>query len=166
MKSISEIRINKIVRRRTRSGGNETIEFELEFNPNIDAFSIRFLAKIIDFLVYYFIIYRIIKYLNLSEDYIFFGSVFLLFAISPVLETLFGRTFGKLILLMEVVDDKCKRPNIFKSYLRNIIILFNLIDSTILFGYFFSELYIHNVKTKTYTIYCFKKKEIMKLMSR
>lgn len=162
-KLISKIRTSKNITRRARNGGTETLDFEFKYNPNVEVFYKRFFAKLFDFLIYYYLINLVIEYFNYSKDFTFFISFFSMFIISPFFESFFGRTIGKFIFGLQVIDDNCKFPNILKSFTRNLLQLFNILFWFIVYSPPF-DMYYHNEKTKTYTIYSSKKNEIKKLM--
>lgn len=163
-KKISELTISKTVTRRARKGGYETLDFTMNYNPNVERFNLRFVAKVLDIALYYFLIYLTLKYIKNFDIYILFISFLSTMLINPILETITGRTFGKFITGLQVVDENCEFPYILKSYARNILPYFNLFLWMIFYYPPFDNLYFHNEKTKTYTIYTKEKKKIIEMM--
>ncbi|WP_041557379.1 MULTISPECIES: RDD family protein [Cellulophaga] len=50
-----------------------------------------------------------------------------LFLINPILESLTGRTFGKYIFGMRVMDDYGENPSLLTSFIKNILQLFSIV---------------------------------------
>jgi len=163
---ISELTTSKTVTRRAKNGGYETIDFTMKYNPDVENFNLRLVAKILDIAFYYFLIYLTTKYFKISDINILFMSFLATILISPILETITGRTFGKFITGLQVVDDNCEYPYILKSYARNILPYFDAILWMILYLSPFEDIYFHNEKTKTYTIYSKDKKKIIEMMRK
>jgi len=165
-KCISDLRISKTITRRAKDKGYETLDFKLKFDPNVRNFNLRLLAKIIDILFYYLLLYLMIKYYKDFNISLTITSIFLTFIISPIFETLTGRTLGKLLIGLQVVDDYCKHPSLKKSYAKNFLQLFNILFFLYSAGMFLvDDLYFHNKKTKTYTIYTKEKNSIIKMLN-
>ena len=162
-KKISELTTIKTVTRRARDGGYETLDFIMKYNPNVENFNLRLLAKVLDIAFYYFLTYLFLKYIKDYDINILFVSFLLTILISPILETITGRTFGKFVTGLQVVDDYCEYPYILKSYARNILPYFDLF-LWIFFLLPFDNFYFHNELTKTYTIYTKEKKKIIEMM--
>jgi len=163
---ISELTTSKTVTRRAKEGGYETLDFTMKFNPNIERFNLRLFAKVLDIIIYYILIYLSMKYIQKFDINILFVSFLFSILINPIIETLTGRTFGKLITGLQVVDEQAEYPYILKSYARNILPYYNLILWMIFYFPPFDNLYFHNEKTKTYTIYAKEKKKILRMLHK
>ena len=171
-KKISELTTEKNVRRIKRdSNGNryhEELTFNIKYSPTIRNFSIRLFAKIIDLIIYIIlgiIIYKLIgrKFNDMYELYAV--SFVLLIIINPILETFFGKSIGKFLLKIQVVDDFGNRPNLLLSYKRNALSFVNVFQ---LLRPIPGELGIrnnkHNEICKTYTISDKEKLELIKML--
>ncbi|MBU2997366.1 RDD family protein [Cellulophaga baltica] len=163
---ISDLKTYKTVNRRNTFGGIEPTQFEFKYNPNVEKFNLRLLCKVIDFLFYYWVTLIAEKYLGLSTSSILVSFV-LLFALNPILESLTGRTLGKLLIGFQVIDDSCKAPSLLRAYLKNLLQLFNILfyvlsESIIWFDTF----YFHNKLTATYTIWNKDKKKILAMLEK
>ena len=161
---ISDLTTSKTVTRRARKGGYETLDFTMNYNPNVEKFNLRLVAKVLDIALYYFLIYLTLKYIKNFDINILFVSFLSTMLINPILETITGRTFGKFITGLQVVDENCEFPYILKSYARNILPYFNLFLWIIFYFPPFDNLYFQKKKTKTYTIYTKEKKKIIEMM--
>jgi uncharacterized RDD family membrane protein YckC len=79
--------------------------------------------------------------------------------VNSILETLIGRSFGKLITGLQVIDNQGDYPVLLKSIIRNFLLFFGII---LIFAIGHSPIdFYHNKKTKTYTIYSKNKKNII-----
>ncbi len=155
-----------MVNRRNKFGNVEPTHFAFTYNPNVEKFNLRLLCKIIDFLFYYGLTLIAEKFLGLSTSPVLVSFV-LLFTLNPVLESLTGRTVGKLLIGLQVIDDSCKAPSLLRAYLKNLLQLFNILfyvlsESIIWFDTF----YFHNKLTATYTIWNKDKKKILAMLEK
>ncbi|WP_051435796.1 RDD family protein [Tenacibaculum sp. 47A_GOM-205m] len=144
----------------TRRG--EKYDYEFPLNPNIDGFWIRLFAKLFDYGIYLGIFYLIDRYLTEIKLYPFLVAFFALFVINPIFESLTGRTFGKYIFGMRVIDDFGGNPSFLTSFIKNLLQLFSiafyiLSSATILED----EMFFHNKRTFTYTIWNKDKEKIL-----
>ena len=154
---ISKTKIHKTVSRR-----NELFEYEFPLNPNLEKFNLRFLAKLIDFGFYYLISVFIKNNFESLEFVPFFTAFLSLFLINPIFEFLTGKTVGKFIFGLEVIDDKGTKPSFLISYMKNLLQLGIIIVFVASYSSFWEdEIFFHNKKTLTYTIKAKNKKEIL-----
>ncbi|ADV50819.1 hypothetical protein Celal_3557 [Cellulophaga algicola DSM 14237] len=161
---ISELKTYKTINRKAKSGKYISIDFEFKYNPNVKKFNLRILSKLLDFLFYYGLFFLISAYTDFNMHPVLL-ALLCLFLINPILETLTGRTFGKLLLGFEVIDDYCNKPSVLRSFAKNKLQFLNLIVYAISEGTAWSEdIYYHNEKTLTYTIWRKEKKTILKMM--
>ena len=174
LKKISEITIEKEVRRLRRdSQGNryyEDLVFEVKYNPTIKEFSKRLITKIIDLIFYGLIaisVYVIIGRYFFDDYEIYSASILLLLIINPLLESKFGKTLGKFILKIQVIDNEGKFPTLLISYKRNFLSLVNIFAllRPVPGKIGFIKNNKHNEMCGTYTILDKSKPEIIKLMS-
>ncbi|WP_226065524.1 RDD family protein [Kaistella polysaccharea] len=172
-KKISELTTEKKVRRiKKDSYGNryqEVVDFDIKYNPTIRNFSIRLFAKIIDLIIYVIlgiIIYKLIgrKFNDMYE--LFAVSFALLIILNPILETFFGKSFGKFLLKIQIVNDYGNKPNLLLSFKRNALSFVNVFQ---LFRPIPGELGIknnkHNEICETYTISDKQKCELLTMLS-
>jgi len=94
--------------------------------------------------------------------YPFLIAFLALFIINPICESLTGNTFGKYIFGMRVIDDFGDNPSFLTSFIKNLLQLFSiafyvLSSATILED----EIFFHNKKTFTYTIWNKDKEKIL-----
>lgn len=163
---ISELKTYKTVNRRDRNGNYKAMEFEFKYTPNVKSFNFRLLSKLLDLLLYCGIVYVLAKFFTFTYPHILIATLGL-FTINPVLETLTGKTFGKLLIGFEVVDDHCKKPSVLKSFTKNTLQLLNLVIYVFTEGVIWEEdIYFHNTITNTYTIKSKNKKEIIAMMNK
>lgn len=144
----------------TRRG--EKFNYEFPLNPNIDGFWIRLFAKFFDYGIYIGFFYLIDKLLTGINLYPFLIAFFGLFIINPISESLTGRTFGKYVFGMRVIDDFGENPSFLTSFIKNLLQLFSIVflilsSSTILED----EMFFHNKRTFTYTIWDKDKEKIL-----
>jgi uncharacterized RDD family membrane protein YckC len=154
---ISNVKTYKTITRR-----GEKFNYEYPLNPNIDGFWIRLFAKLLDYGIYlglFFLIDRLLTEINL---YPFLIAFLALFIINPISESLTGSTFGKYVFGMRVIDDFGENPSFLTSFIKNLLQLFSIIflilsSSTILED----EMFFHNKRTFTYTIWNKDKEKIL-----
>lgn len=144
----------------TRRGKKYDYEFPL--NPNIDAFWIRLFAKLFDYGIYLGVFYLIDRYLTEIKLYPFLVAFLALFVINPIFESLTGRTFGKYIFGMRVIDDFGDNPSFLTSFIKNLLqllsIAFYILSSATILE---DEIFFHNKRTFTYTIWNKDKEKII-----
>lgn len=158
----AENRISKTKVYKTISRRNELYNYELPLKPNLEKFNPRFLAKLIDFGFYFLICYTIKNNVETVSFLPFFPSLISLFIINPLLECITGKTIGKFILGLEVIDDTGKKPSFLISYAKNLLQLGILIVFIASYSTFWEEeLFFHNKKTLTYTIKTKERKDIL-----
>ena len=174
LKKISELTTEKDVRRiKKDSNGNryyEELTFDIKYNPTIRNFSIRLFAKFFDLIFYAIlgiIIYKIIgqKFKDLYELYSV--SFVLLIVLNPILETFFGKSIGKFLFKIQIIDDYGDKPNLLLSYKRNALSIVNVFQ---LLRPIPGELGVknnkHNEICKTYTISNKEKSKLFKMMEK
>ena len=175
MKRISEILIKKKVKRPKRdSNGNryhENLVFNLPYNPTINEIHFRIFAKVIDFIIYIILsnlIYITINRYSFDDYEIYSASLILLLLINPILESKYGKSLGKVIFKIQVIDDYCKYPKLKKSYKRNFFSLINVFNllRPVAGKIGFIKNNKHNEICKTYTIRDKDKLEIINLMEK
>ena len=153
---ISNARTYKTITRR-----GEKYDYEFLLNPNIDGFWIRFLAKVFDFGIYLGLFYSTDRLLLEVNLFPFLIAFLALFIINPISESLTGSTFGKYVFGMRVIDDFGENPSFLTSFVKNLLQLFSIVflilsSSTILED----EMFFHNKRTFTYTIWDKDKEKI------
>lgn len=136
MKPISEIIIEKHVRRMRRAkDGKRYVEektFLLNYNPSVQHPTPRIFAKTVDILLFaavgiaiYFTIER-----NFESDLeILCIGLILHFLVNPYFEAKLGKTIGKYLFGMQVINDYGGYPSLAISYKRNFLSLFSSIIS-------------------------------------
>ena len=144
----------------TRQG--EKYDYEFPLNPNIDGFWIRLFAKLFDYGIYLGLFYLIDRLLIEINLYPFLIAFLALFIINPIFESLIGSTFGKYVFGMRVIDDFGENPSFLTSFIKNLLQLFSIVflilsSSTILED----EMFFHNKRTFTYTIWNKDKEKII-----
>ena len=154
---ISNVKTYKTI---TRQGKKYDYEFPL--NPNIDGFWIRLFAKLFDYGIYLGLFYLINRLLIEINLYPFLIAFLALFIINPIFEWLTGSTFGKYFFGMRVIDDFGENPSFLTSFIKNLLQLFSIVflilsSSTILED----EMFFHNKRTFTYTIWNKDKEKII-----
>ena len=156
-KRISNSKTYKTITRR-----GESIEYEFSLNPNLDGFWIRLFAKTFDYGFYLSVFYLIDRFLIEESLYPFLLAFLALFLINPILETLTGRTFEKYVFGMRVIDDFGETPSFLTSLIKNLLQLFSIaliiLTSTTLLE---DEMFFHNKRTFTYTIWNKDKEKIL-----
>ena len=130
---ISKLREIKTVHRATQyfdSEGNrlcDEFEIEINFTSTIKTKGIEgFFAKIID-LTPFVIFFHFLFSLSWIQSVLI--SIPFTILINSVLEFYYGKSFGKFILKIKVMDDEGNHPNLTKSFLRNLYSLANLLPS-------------------------------------
>jgi hypothetical protein len=175
MKRISEIIIKKKVSRPKRdSYGNryqENLVFNVPYNPTIKDIQIRVFAKAIDFVLYIILtilIYAAINRVAFDDYEIYSTSLISLLLINPLLESKYGKSIGKVIFKIQVIDDYGEYPNVVKSYKRNFFSLINVFNllRPVAGKVGFIKNNKHNEICKTYTIRDKDKFETIKLMKK
>lgn len=156
-KRISNAKTYKTVTRR-----RENFEYEFPLNPNLDEFWIRLFAKVLDYGFYLGIFYLIDRISIGKSIYPYLLAFLALFIINPIFESLSGRTFGKYVFGMRVIDDFGENPSFLTSFIKNLLQLFSiafyvLSSATILED----EMFFHNKRTFTYTIWNKDKEKIL-----
>ena len=157
---VSKTKIQKTISRR-----NQLHDYEFTLNPNLEKFNLRLLVKVIDLATYYLILNFVNENYNDIKFVVFFPAFLALFLINPILESLWGRTIGKFIFGLEVIDDRALRPSFLISYLKNLLQLGTVIvyiSSHVRFWE--DELFFHNKKTLTYTIKTKEKENIRQMI--
>ena len=159
-KKTNRISNAKTYRTITRRG--EQYDYEFPLNPNIDGFWIRLSAKLLDYGIYLGVSYLIDRYLTEVNLYPFLFAFLALFVINPIFESLTGRTFGKYIFGMRVIDDFGENPSFLTSFIKNLLQLFSIafyiLSSTTILE---DEMFFHNKRTFTYTIWNKDKERIL-----
>lgn len=124
---ISNIKVNKIIRRPSKfidENGNrifEEYEYDFQYTPYFkNRETQRLLAKIIDLIP--FILLFNIKFNFLQS---LFYSIPLVINYGTMSESIFGKTFGKRIFSLVVIDDFANNPKFLKSLKRNVLCLIN-----------------------------------------
>ncbi|MCL5246616.1 RDD family protein [Cellulophaga sp. 20_2_10] len=158
----AENRISGTKTYKTISRRNELFEYEFPFNPNIKKLYLRLIAKVIDYGLYYALSVGFKICFPSLVFSPFFTAFLALFLLSPLLESFTGKTAGKFVLGLEVIDDIGNKPSLTISYLKNILQLGIIIVYAASYATFWEdELFFHNKKTFTYTIKSKQKKEIL-----
>ena len=157
-KRISNSKTVKIITRR-----GEDFEYEFPLNPNIDEFWIRLFAKVLDYGFYLGIFYPIDRILIEKILYPYLLAFLALFIINPIFESFTGRTFGKYVLGMRVIDDFGGNPSLLISFIKNSFQCFVIVG--IFMGSNITDLegtiFLHNKTTFTYTIWNKDKEKIL-----
>lgn len=178
MKKISDLKVIKTVNRPTRARdkyGNriyQNLDFKVPYEPAYkhNSYS-RLAAKIFDLLIFFPFSYLIVQYFITA---LFFSIIFVIIY-GTITETLYGKTIGKNIFKLEVLNDFAKKTNLLKSFFRNLISPLNLTpryyynrnnhpmlaygDSFIVFN-----MNLNNFICDTYVIKKDKKEEILKML--
>ena len=98
----------------------EEITFETKYDPNIKKDTYRVIAKMIDIFIGVMIMRFCVLHNWIEVDSVVFALPVFLILMNSALETMLGSSVGKLILLIEVVDDDCKKLPILRSFGRNL----------------------------------------------
>ena len=144
----------------TRRG--QEYDYEFPLNPNIGGFWIRFFAKLSDYSIYAGSFYLFDKMFTEINYYPFVIAFLSLFIINPIFESLTGKTLGKYIFGMRVIDDFGDNPSFLTSFIKNLLqllsIVFLILSSSTLLE---DEMFFHNKRTFTYTIWNKDKEKIL-----
>jgi uncharacterized RDD family membrane protein YckC len=168
---ISKLREIKRVHRPTQyydSEGNrfyDELEIEINFISTIKTKGVeRFFAKIIDLTPFVFFFHFLVSFNWIQSVLI---SIPFLILMNSVLEFYYGKSFGKSILKLKVMDDEGNHPNLTKSFLRNLYSLANLLPSYsdtardfptpapatfAVYGRFFFSMHLNLKWTKTFVV--------------
>jgi hypothetical protein len=168
---ISRLREIKKVYRPTHnfdSEGNRLyneLEIEINFTSTIKSKGIeRFFAKIIDLSLFVFFFHFLVSFSWIQSILI---SIPLIILLNSVLEFRYGKSLGKSILKMKVMDDEGNHPNLTISFLRNLYSLANLLPNYsdtaqdfptpapatfAVYGRFFFSMHLNLKWTKTYIV--------------
>lgn len=161
-KRISQTKITKTITRR----GKE-YDYEFPLAPNLDGFRIRLLAKVIDFVFYLAMFYALDTYVLQLGPIKYLYAFLSMFMINPFFEAFTGRTIGKFICRLRVIDDFGDSPSLLTSFLKNILQLSSLIFHAFSnYEIVDDDVYYHNKKTYTYTIWNKDKKKILAELNR
>lgn len=171
MKKISEIRVVQTVRRLVRDEhGNrnyEILDFRLKYNPNVGS-KIRGWAKLIDLIVFFIPLHFI------NTNYRPGMAVVLVILSGTITEHYYGKTVGKWLCKLRVVDDCGRNPSVLLSLKRNVLALANLLpDMTIPFRHpdmsnerwYTFDMKRNNTICKTYVIADKSMNEVVKLQN-
>jgi hypothetical protein len=173
MKPISEIIVKKHVQRMRRArDGERYLEektFSLKYNPSIQHPTPRIFAKTVDVLIFtavgiaiYFTIGR-----NFDSDLeILCIGLILHFLVNPYFEAKRGKSIGKYLFKMQVINDYGGYPSLPISYKRNFLSLFSsIISLTVLPRQKFPiKSDYHNYICKTWVIPDSEKETALKLI--
>jgi len=169
---ISELNTVKTVIRKVgksdSSISNQKKTFKIPYNPNVEILYQRFFSKIIDMGTIIGIIVLLNKYgfLNTNDGYIllpifFIGTIILI----PILESLSGSSFGKILFGLEIVDNNCNKITIPFSIYRNIYLYILLILSLIPMKNYIEKYEAWQFKNKFYVIKKKNKNRILTMMN-
>jgi uncharacterized RDD family membrane protein YckC len=155
-------RLSNVITYKTITRQGEKYDYEFPLNPNIDGFWIRLFAKLFDYGIYLGLFYLIDRLLIEINLYPFLIGFLALFIINPISESITGSTFGKYVFGMRVIDDFGENPSFLTSFIKNLLQLFSIVflilsSSTILED----EMFFHNKRTFTYTIWNKDKEKIL-----
>jgi len=163
-KRISNTKTHKTITRR-----GEEYDYEFPLNPNIDRFWFRFFAKLVDYGIYLGVFYYFNQLFAEVNLYPYVLAFIALFVINPIAETLTGRTLGKYIFGMRVIDDFGDNPSLIISFLKNffqlVTIVFFILSQSELSDYEY-EIFFHNKRTFTYTIWNKHKEKILTQLNK
>lgn len=140
-----------------------------KYDPSVDDFRIRTLAKIIDGFTYVVFGFFLLLFLGIEGrlvqiyvDLMSIGIVLFLI-LNPLWETLYGQTFGKFLCRIQVINDYARYPNLLLSYKRNFLSLASVFVMLrgVPGGMHGFDPNRHNLICGTYTIPTRRKKEIL-----
>lgn len=131
---ISEIKETKTIHRPTREldeNGNrvyEEITIEQNFSTSIEEkYWARYTAKLIDILPVYIVLHFVFK----NHFFITFCcSILIVIVLNTISESIFGRTLGKWIMNLRVVNDFGENPAFFQSLVRNSLFILTFDSSS------------------------------------
>jgi uncharacterized RDD family membrane protein YckC len=169
---ISELNTVKTITRKVRKSDSSISDqkknFKIPYNPNVEILFQRFFSKIIDMGTIIGIIVLLNKYgfLNTNDGYIlliifFIGTIILI----PILESLSGFSFGKILFGLEIVDDNCNKLTIPFSIYRNFYLYILLILSLIPMKNYIDKYEVWQFKNKFYVIKMKNKNRILTMMN-
>lgn len=155
-------RISNVKTYRTITRQGEKFDYEFPLNPNIDGFWIRLFAKLFDYGIYFGLFFLMNRLLIAINLYPFLIAFLALFIMNPIFESLTGSTFGKYVFGMRVMDDFGENPSFLTSFIKNLLQLLSIVflilaSSTVLEN----EMFFHNKRTFTYTIWNKDKERIL-----
>lgn len=176
MNKISEIKVAKEVSRikfdEHRNRYRENLIFDVRYNPtDIDVEQKRTYAKIVDVILGLILSIALFKIIHFNADFLDYISltILIVFILNSILESLYGKSMGKFVLKIKVIDDESNNPSILKSFRRNFLTLVHVIS-----GFRFKPAYaieplplkrnFHNAVCKTYIINDSKLDEIRILL--
>lgn len=126
---ISELKVHRIIHRPSKNfdhDGNrifEEYEYDFKYNPYFEnSETQRLLAKTIDILPCILIL---IFLFNLTVLQSLLISIAIVIVYGAICETMVGKTLGKKIFRLIVVDDFAHKPSLSRSLKRNIFCLIN-----------------------------------------
>lgn len=126
---ISELKVHRIIHRPSgmvdKYGQRlfEEYEYDFKYNPYFkNSETQRLLAKIIDIFPWILILIFLVNLTVLQSLLI---SIALVIVYGAISETIFGKTLGKKIFRLIVVDDFAHKPSLSRSLKRNIFCLVN-----------------------------------------
>jgi len=126
LKKISEIQLTEtVLRPKIDENGHLYVEEEsctVSFNPGIQSVYPRFIARIIDFVVYFIPL----QFILIEIYYTAFFAIIGVMVLGSVLEFLKGTTLGKAVFKLQVIADNGRKPTFFTSIKRNFAAPFNL----------------------------------------
>ncbi|SHL76336.1 RDD family protein [Chryseobacterium contaminans] len=127
---ISELKVHRIIHRPSRMADKyghrifEEYEYDFKYNPYFkNSETQRLFAKTIDILPWILIL---IFLFNLTVLQSLLISIAIVIVYGAICETIFGKTLGKKIFRLIVVDDFAHKPSLSRSLKRNILCLINL----------------------------------------
>lgn len=160
MKKISDLKQIITINRPTRDQfGNrytEELDFEIPYNPTIKEPLIRLGAKFIDIIICAIWALIICLFIGYNADWfdLFLMGMLIVVLLNPLLETNFGKSVGKWVWKIQVINDYGKQPDYLTSYKRNFL---SLPGFLIAFRRLSTKNHIrlnyHNEACKTYTIF-------------
>lgn len=131
-KKLKDIRITKEFRhiKFDEKGNryNEFVECDVPLVRNFYLYGLnRAAAKIIDFAPVFFLLLIIFKNFSILKNYqIFLIALVINIFYGTISEWKFGKTFGKQLLKLNVIDEYGKTPNLQKAFTRNLTAILNL----------------------------------------
>lgn len=127
---ISELKVHRIIHRPSRINDKhgrrifEEYEYDFKYNPYFkNSETQRLFAKIIDILPCILIL---LYFFNLTILKSLLPATALVIMYGTISETIFGKTLGKKIFRLIVIDDFANKPSLSTSLKRNILCLINL----------------------------------------
>ena len=147
-------RISKSTNKKTIYRHGKAYIYELPLIQEVDLLNTRIFSKILDLALYLIILILIGKISNETSYLILPIAIAGLFIVNPITEHLSGRTFGKFILGLRVLDDFGENPTLIISFSKHIFQFTAIIFSPFRIRTLFYEPngFYHNKKTFTHTI--------------